>query len=99
MKRESVVTRTFKKRYLEFGMNGEQAFHKTKLLLKIYRDVVWSVNERIDNAISWGYETNDKNINTGLDYLCNFAPDIDKEKFESEVCYIFENKCFIDIID
>ena len=99
MKKESLALRMIKNRYTGIGIDPDRAFHKAKLLLKVYRDVVWSVEEHIDSINNWGYEMGSKDLKKGLDFLSDFAPDIDKEKFETEVSCVFESQIFIELID
>ena len=86
------------KMYEQLGLAQDDIFHKTKLLLSIYRDVVWAtlsdcncVNEEI-------YYYGD-DLTDALVYLEEFAPDIERSKFERRVCNLFENKWMIDLID
>jgi hypothetical protein len=80
------------------GLAQDDIFHKTKLLLSIYRDVVWAtlsdcncVNEEI-------YYYGD-DLTDALVYLEEFAPDIERSEFERRVCNLFENKWMIDLIE
>lgn len=86
------------KMYEQLGLAQDDIFHKTKLLLSIYRDVVWAtlsdsncVNEEI---YYYGHDLTD-----ALVYLDEFAPDIERSEFERRVCNLFENKWMIDLID
>lgn len=86
------------KMYEQLGLAQDDIFHKTKLLLSIYRDVVWAtlsdcncVNEEI-------YYYGD-DLTDALVYLEEFAPDIERSEFERRVCNLFENKWMIDLID
>ena len=82
------------KMYEQLGLTQDDIFHKTKLLLSIYRDVVWAtladcncVNEEI-------YYYGD-DLTDALAYLEEFAPDIERSEFERRVCNLFENKWMI----
>ena len=86
------------KMYEQLGLVQDDIFYKTKLLLSIYRDVVWAtlsdcncVNEEI-------YYYGD-DLNEALVYLEEFAPNIERSEFERRVCNLFENKWMIDLID
>lgn len=86
------------KMYEQLGLAQDDIFHKTKLLLSIYRDVVWAtlsdcncVNEEI-------YYYGD-DLTDALVYLEEFAPDIERSEFERRVCNLFKNKWMIDLID
>ena len=78
------------KMYEQLGLAQDDIFHKTKLLLSIYRDVVWAtladcncVNEEI-------YYYGD-DLTDALVYLEEFAPDVERSEFERRVCNLFEN--------
>ena len=84
------------KMYEQLGLAQDDIFHKTKLLLSIYRDVVWAtladcncVNEEI-------YYYGD-DLTDALVYLEEFAPDVERSEFERRVCNLFENKWMIDL--
>lgn len=85
------------KMYEQLGLAQDDIFHKTKLLLSIYRDVVWAtladcncVNEEI-------YYYGD-DLTDALVYLEEFAPDVERSEFERRLCNLFENKWMIDLI-
>ena len=84
--------------YEQLGLSQDDIFHKTKLLLSIYRDVVWATLSdcRCVNA-EINYYGDD--LNDALIYLEEFAPDIEHSEFERRVCNLFENKWMIDLID
>lgn len=86
------------KMYEQLGLTQDDIFHKTKLLLSIYRDVVWATLSdcRCVNA-EINYYGDD--LNDALIYLEEFAPDIERSEFEHRVCNLFENKWMIDLID
>ena len=84
--------------YEQLGLSQDDIFHKTKLLLSIYRDVVWATLSdcRCVNA-EINYYGDD--LNDALIYLEEFAPDIERSEFEHRVCNLFGNKWMIDLID
>ena len=86
------------KMYEQLGLSQDDIFHKTKLLLSIYRDVVWATLSdcRCANA-EINYYGDD--LSDALIYLEEFAPDIERSEFEHRVCNLFENKWMIDLID
>ena len=86
------------KMYEQLGLSQDDIFHKTKLLLSIYRDVVGATLSdcRCANA-EINYYGGD--LSDALIYLEEFAPDIERSEFEHRVCNLFENKWMIDLID
>ena len=92
------AAKSIAKMYEQLGLPQDDIFHKTKLLLSIYRDVVWATLSdcRCVNA-EINYYGDD--LNDALIYLEEFAPDIERSEFEHRVCNLFENKWMIDLID
>lgn len=66
---------------------------------KIYRDVVWVLSERVEELQEYAWDLGKQDIDTGLCYLENFAPDIDLQDFEEKVCCVVESRMFVEIID
>lgn len=85
--------------YQGIQLDEEEVFRKSKLLLKIYRDVVWTSIKEIDyiREISADYYSND--LSLALTYLNDFAPTEKREDFMEKVSGIFESKWMIDLID
>lgn len=85
------AAKSIAKMYEQLGLPQDDIFHKTKLLLSIYRDVVWATLSdcRCVNA-EINYYGDD--LNDALIYLEEFAPDIERSEFEHRVCNLFENK-------
>lgn len=91
--------RNISKMYEGMKLDEEEVFHKSKLLLAIYRDVVWrtiqeaaSVKEACES-----YYSNE--LATALTFLNDFAPTETKEKFSEKVSCVFESKWMIDLVD
>lgn len=81
------------------GLNEKFITDQTKAILRIYRDLKWAMLEHeadLDLQLA-DAGTNDRE--TGLVYLTTFAPEIDLQIFESRVCHLTENKCFLLVID
>ena len=86
------------KMYEQLGLVQDDIFHKTKLILNVYRDVVWvtlsNCNTVNEDIFYYGDDLNDAIV-----YLEEFAPEIERSEFEHRVCNLFENKWMIDLID
>ena len=84
--------------YEQMNLSSEDILHKTKLLLSVYRDVVWATLhdalEVQEDVYYFGDELTD-----ALVYLEEFVPNTEKAVFEAKVSYMFENKWMIDLID
>ena len=78
----------------------DSKYHKTKLLLKLYRDVVWRVEDMLYELDDRAYDLGGRRISELIDYLSfDFDVGLDKNKIEARLTNIAETKCLIDIID
>ena len=98
MRRESVTVQKCKKQMDSLGIDSQSAYHRVKLILKIYRDVVWVLSERAEELHEYAWELGNRDAGAGLCYLENFAPDIDLQEFEEKVCCIMESRMLVDVI-
>ena len=48
MRKASTTIQKCNSRLTALGLNSDAAFHRSKLILKIYRDVVWVLSERAE---------------------------------------------------
>lgn len=78
---------------------NEKAYHKTKLLLKIYRDVVWSIEDRVAEIEEEYYEMGSNSLVEALEYLDEYDPNMNRKKLEDELCSVFKSKLLIEIVD
>ena len=77
-----------------------KVFHKAKLLLRIYRDVVWRTQEVMYDADAEAYDFGGRRIAELADYLSyDFESEIDKVKAESKLFSIAESKFLVDLVD
>lgn len=85
--------------YEGMQLDEEQVFRKSKLLLTIYRDVVWASLKEVDSVreVCEAYYSYD--LAVALTYLNDFAPTERKEDFMAKISGIFETKWMIDLID
>ena len=77
MRKESTTIQKCNSRLTALGLNSDAAFHRSKLILKIYRDVVWVLSERAEELQETAWIMGEQDIESGLCYLENFAPDIE----------------------
>lgn len=77
--------------YEQLGLVQDDIFHKTKLLLSTYRDVVWATLSDC-NCINEEIYYYGDDLTDALVYLEEFAPDIKRSEFERRVCNLFENR-------
>jgi hypothetical protein len=81
------------------NFDNEKAYHKTKLLLKIYRDVVWSIEDRVAEIEEEYYEMGSNSLAEALEYLDEYDPNMNRKKLEDELCSVFKSKLLIEIVD
>ena len=99
MAKETAALRKHKAKIASLGMDSDAVFHKSKLLLRSYRDVTWAISEHLEEIRDHAYETGGHDIDAGIRYLAEFAPDIEAEKFTERVCCVCETRMYIDLID
>ncbi|MBT3273418.1 MAG: hypothetical protein HN368_09700 [Spirochaetales bacterium] len=79
---------------------NEKVFHKAKLLLRLYRDVIWRVEETICDMDEEAFDFGGRRIAQLMDFLsCEFEGDMDKRTFEKRLTSIDETRVLIDIVD
>ena len=90
MRKESSTVQKCKRQMATLGFDSQLAYHRVKLILKIYRDVVWVLSERVEELHEYAWELGAQDADTGLIYLQSFAPDMDLQEFEERVCCVME---------
>ena len=97
-RKNTIAAKSIQTMYEQLNLNQSDIFSKTKLLLSVYRDVVWitlSEASRVsEELVYYGEE-----LGSALIYLEGFAPDTKKQEFERRVSALFENKWMVDLID
>lgn len=92
------VTKDLMKRCDELGLDGNEVFQKSKLLLESYRGICISARCRaLDLRAEAEYAHND--LSSALVYLHEFAPDSEKDRFESRVSSLFETERLVSLVD
>lgn len=56
MKKESSTLQKCKRQMATLGFDSQLAYHRVKLILKIYRDVVWVLSERVEELHEYAWE-------------------------------------------
>ena len=97
--RKTRMMKNISRMYEGMQLDEEQVFRKAKLVLTIYRDVVWASLKEVDNVreVCEAYYSND--LAVALTYLNDFAPIEKKEEFMTKISGVFETKWMIDLID
>ncbi len=78
-------------------------FHKTKLLLMLYRKVVWRVEDAICDVNETAYELGSKRIANLVDFLSFDLDDFDsirdRKVIEDRLMNVAESKSMLEIVD
>lgn len=98
MSKDSVVVRMIKCNYGTVGLNIENTYKKTDLLLRLYRKVNWSVSDKLSELNELTYESclGDKE---SVSYLLNFAPERELDAFRSRAINAMQSRVLIDLIE
>ena len=80
MAKETAALRKHKAKIASLGMDSDAVFHKSKLLLAVYRDVTWAISEQLEEIRDHAYETGGHNLDAGFRYLADFAPDVEADR-------------------
>lgn len=99
MRRRSATIRNCESQAAVLGLDAEAAFNRSKMILKLYRNVNWALGERTNDLLISTAELVDHNLDHGLRYLADFAPDMDAQKFEEQVCCIMHTRLLIELIN
>ena len=100
MRRETRAMTNIKRMCGGLTLCPEDVLHKSTLVMRVYRDVVWLTARGADMLRE---ETSsyaeDRALDTALAYLTEFAPTEKKQDFEAKVTSLFETKWLVDLID
>ena len=99
MRHETPTTRRCRQQLNALCLDKYTAFHKAKLILEIYRDVVWALIEEIRDMRHTAYELGEENLESDLRCLAEFAPDAKFAEFGARVCELTQSKMSVDAVD
>lgn len=85
--------------YAALNLEEDEVYHKSKMILSVYRDVVWTSLCRYDLVCETAEYLYGRELDTALLYLTEFAPTEQKQDFENKITCLFETKWMIDLID
>jgi len=100
MRRETRAMQNIKRICMGLSLCHDDVLHKSSLILKIYRDVVWmTTNRAYEMKEEVMAQTQGRELDTALTYLAEFAPNERKQDFEAKVLNLFETKWIVGLID
>jgi len=97
--RKTKTLKQIEQLYQEQSLDVLTIYERSKALLEIYRNVVWSLKNTAEFMIYETQETYGKDLDEALIYLSTFAPEFKRQDFESGVSHLFESKWLIELID
>ena len=80
-------------------IDEKQLYDKTKLVLSKYRNICWQTREDTDETLADLCVCASSDIDGALIYLETFAPEREKDIFESKIMNLFDKRWMIDIVD
>lgn len=80
-------------------IDRKQMYEKAKMLLGIYRKVCWSTIGRADIVAEEICYYCGSDLDGALLYLEEFAPEKEKEQFESRIKTLFETRWMVELVD
>ncbi|MBO6309471.1 MAG: hypothetical protein J6N70_11675 [Oribacterium sp.] len=80
-------------------IDERRLYEKTKLVLSKYRNICWQTRENADDTIADLCTRASSDIDGALVYLETFAPEREKDVFETKIMNLFNIRNMIDIVD
>ncbi len=81
------------------NINEKVLYEKAKMLLQIYRRVCWTTTGQVDMVAEEMCCYCSTDLDGALIYLEEFAPDTDRQRFESRIKTLFETRWMVELID
>lgn len=80
-------------------MKEETLYAKAKMILSVYRNVCWNTIGRVEMVAEELICYCGSDLDSALIYLETFAPEREKEHFESRIRSLFETRWMIELIE
>lgn len=77
----------------------DKRYHNTKLLLTMYNNVIWRMQDSISDLDDECYEMSGKRLTDLIDCLIDDDTSLDKEDFESRLRCFAKTKAIIEMVD
>lgn len=94
MRKESTTIQKCNSRLTALGLNSDAAFHRSKLILKIYRDVVWVLSERAEELQETAWIMGEQDIESGLAILKILHQILNCKPLKKKFAALFKIKCW-----
>jgi len=99
MRKDSAAMKNIRLMYVGLHLDMNATTAKTKLILSLYRNIVWASFHRARNLYESADEIFGAKLSTALAFLSDFAPIKERQAFEIKVASLFDTKTFVDLID
>lgn len=91
------IMKSIKFHYKMAGLNYDEVFKKTKMLLAVYKNVCWETSLRA-NEYHEQLQLESKRLDVALDFLMEYSCELNKNRFISQVSSFFQTKWLIDLV-
>ncbi len=98
MSKESMIMQMIKGDYSIIGLDAQNTYKKTDILLRLYRKINWGLCDSINDLNYITYESC-MGDNESLSYLLNFAPDKELDVFRARAINVMQTRVLIELID
>lgn len=99
MRSESKVSKQCRIIYKELKLDKHRCFKNSKVLLKMYRSIVWSVSHRANSLLHEKEFLSSRDLSKAMIFLENFSSEYECYKIRDEVDSMIESKFMIQIIE
>lgn len=95
----SKIMKYIKDMYDKKELKFLSSYEKTKIVLSIYRNVVWHTTEKTTDLVCECVSSYGKDLDSALIFLDGFMEENDKKNFENRINTLFESRWIIGVID
>ena len=100
MRRITKAMQNIKRMCEGLGLCPDDVLHRSTLVLRVYRDVIWMTTRRSEKTKEEAFAcSHGQELDAALTYLTEFAPTERRQDFEAKVTSLFETKWMVDLID
>ncbi len=84
--------------HLENWMD-DKAYHNAKELLKVYSNVVWSLNQNVEELKAEAKEFSNSELINYINCLMDIDTKVNKEHFQNRLRTVAETNCMVELVD
>lgn len=98
VRKTSKITREILQMYGSANLDAECIAKKSKMLLEQYRKICWSAGSRAEDLYDRAIYCGD-DLTASLRYLEDFAPEIQKQRFDEQVRSLYATNVLVGFVD